>query len=158
MNDLKIIVTACGCPGGSTLIRMLKNNGERRVVIVGTDMDNEAIGSFLTDKFYRVPPGWSKEYIPNMLDLVEKEKPDVLFPESTLPIVATVIIGGISFLLYGLFLISNSAIHFPETSFFLMMETSASHSFANDFKTLIEVSKSLMDKPTISPESEIPNS
>jgi carbamoyl-phosphate synthase large subunit len=86
MNDLKIIVTACGCPGGSTLIRMLKNNGERRVVIVGTDMDNEAIGGFLTDKFYRVPPGWSKEYVPHMLDLVEKEKPDVLFPESSLEV------------------------------------------------------------------------
>lgn len=83
MSPLKILLTACGCPGASTLIRMLKNNGERNVHIIGTDMDTEAIGRFFTDDFYQVPPGKSDEYIPTMLDIVEKEKPDVLFPQST---------------------------------------------------------------------------
>ncbi len=46
MNKIKILLTACGCPGASTLIRMLKNNGERPVEIIGTDMDKEAIGRF----------------------------------------------------------------------------------------------------------------
>lgn len=83
MQPLKILLTACGCPGASTLIRMLKNNGERPVTIIGTDMDDEAIGRFFTDDFYQVPPGKSDEYIPKMLEIVEKEKPDVLFPQST---------------------------------------------------------------------------
>jgi len=83
MRDLKIVLTACGCPGASTLIRMLKNNGERKIEIIGTDMDEEAVGRFLADKFYKVPPGGSKEYIPRMLEIVEKERPDVVFPESS---------------------------------------------------------------------------
>jgi carbamoyl-phosphate synthase large subunit len=83
MRDLRILLTACGCPGASTLIRMLKNNGERKIEIIGTDMDEEAIGRFLTEKFYKVPPGESPKYIPKMLEIVEKEKPDVVFPESS---------------------------------------------------------------------------
>ena len=83
MKDLKLVLTACGCPGASTLIKMLKNNGERKIEIIGTDMDEEAVGRFLTDKFYTVPPGNSKEYIPKMLEIVEKEEPDIVFPESS---------------------------------------------------------------------------
>lgn len=83
MKSLKIILTGVGCPGASTLIRMLRENGERKFFVVGVDMDEEASGRFLVDKFYRVPPGRSKEFIPFMLDLVEKEKPDILFPELT---------------------------------------------------------------------------
>jgi carbamoyl-phosphate synthase large subunit len=83
MRSLKVLLTACGCPGASTLIRMLKNNGERKIEIIGTDMDKEAVGKFLADRFYKVPPGESKKYIPTMLEIVEKEEPDVLFPESS---------------------------------------------------------------------------
>ncbi|MCW3990000.1 MAG: ATP-grasp domain-containing protein [Candidatus Bathyarchaeota archaeon] len=83
MRPLKLILTACGCPGASTLIRMLKQNGEREVKIIGTDMSLEAVGRYLCDGFYKVPSGTSPEYIPAMMDLVEKEKPDLIFPESS---------------------------------------------------------------------------
>jgi carbamoyl-phosphate synthase large subunit len=83
MKDLRIVLTACGCPGASTLIKMLKNNGERKIEIIGTDMDEEAVGRFLADKFYRVPSGKSKEYLPKMLEIVKKERPDIVFPESS---------------------------------------------------------------------------
>jgi carbamoyl-phosphate synthase large subunit len=83
VKDLKIVLTACGCPGASTLIRMLKNNAERSIEIIGTDIDPEAIGKFFADKFYQVPPGISTEYIPSMLEIVEKERPNIVFPESS---------------------------------------------------------------------------
>ncbi len=83
MRPLRIIVTACGCPGASTLIRMLKKNGERDIEIIGTDMDNEAIGRFLTDRFYQVPAGTTDAFVPAMLELCEREQPDILFPESS---------------------------------------------------------------------------
>jgi len=83
MRNLKIILTACGCPGASTLIKMLKDNREREIEIVGVDMDDQAIGRFWVDKFYRVPSADSDGYILKMLDLVKKEKPDILFPESS---------------------------------------------------------------------------
>jgi len=83
MKKLKILLTACGCPSGSTLIRKFRDNGERQAEIVGTDMSSESIGRFWTDKFYQVPPADSDEYIPLMLEIAKKEKPDVLFPESS---------------------------------------------------------------------------
>jgi carbamoyl-phosphate synthase large subunit len=84
LNPIKILVTACGCPGASTLLRMLRNNGERNVTLIGVDMDPDAVGRFMTDTFYIVPPAATEEtYVSRMLEIVEKEQPDVLFPESS---------------------------------------------------------------------------
>lgn len=81
MKPIKVLLTACGCPGASTLIHHLKNNGERKIQIIGTDMDPEAVGRFLTDGFYIVPEGSHENYIPTMLDIVKQESPDVLLSE-----------------------------------------------------------------------------
>jgi len=83
MKPIKVLLTACGCPGASTLIRMLKENGEREVEIIGVDADDQAIGRFLADRFFRVPLASSPEYIPHMLELVGQVQPDVLLPESS---------------------------------------------------------------------------
>jgi len=83
MDKMKVLLTACGAPGAATLIRMLKNNGEREVEIIGTDMDSQPIGRFLCDNFYQIPAGDHPDFIPALLDIVEKEKPDVLLPESS---------------------------------------------------------------------------
>jgi len=83
MKKLKIILTACGCPGASTLIKYLKNNGEREIEIIGTDMDEQAIGRFLCDKFYKVSEGTSDQFIEELLAIAEKEKVDLLFTESS---------------------------------------------------------------------------
>lgn len=82
-DKLKIILTACGCPGAATLIRMLQSVPDREITIVGTDMDDEAVGRFLVDEFYTVPHGQSDEYIDAMTEVVERENPDLIFPEST---------------------------------------------------------------------------
>lgn len=86
MKELTVVVTASGCPGASTFIRMLKNNGERRIKIIATDMDKEAIGRFVSDKFYQTPSANSSDYIPKMLEITEKERPDILFPESSMQV------------------------------------------------------------------------
>jgi carbamoyl-phosphate synthase large subunit len=83
LKPLKILLTACGCPGASTLIRMLKNVGERKIKIIGTDMDKEAVGRFFCDNFYTVPSGSSGEYIPEIFRILKREKPDIIFPESS---------------------------------------------------------------------------
>ncbi len=83
MRPLKIILTACGCPGASTLIRKLYQVEEREIEIIGVDMDDEAVGRFLCDDFHQVPPGRSGEYIPAIKELISEVEPDVLFPESS---------------------------------------------------------------------------
>jgi len=83
MKKIKMILTASGCPGASTFIKEVKNNGEREIEIVGVDMDPEAIGKFLCDKFYVVPAADDPQYIPKIKELIKKEKPDVFFPASS---------------------------------------------------------------------------
>jgi len=65
------------------MIKALKNNGEREIEVVGTDMRPEAGGRFFADRFYTVPPGHSPEFIPRLIEIVEREHPDVLFPQSS---------------------------------------------------------------------------
>ena len=83
LPPLKLVLTAVGCPGASTLIRMLKANGEREIVIHGVDMRPDAIGRFLCDGFGLVPSGGSPEYVPALLDVVRRERPNVLLVQSS---------------------------------------------------------------------------
>lgn len=83
LPKLRVLLTAVGCPGGMTMIHALKNNGERELELIGTDMRSEASGRFLSDRFYTVPAGHSPEFIPRLIEVVEREQPNVLFPQST---------------------------------------------------------------------------
>ncbi|MDA9312905.1 ATP-grasp domain-containing protein [Vicingaceae bacterium] len=80
MDSIKVIVTACGCPGASTFIYWLKNKViERDIYIIGTDMSVEPIGRFIADKFEQIPSADDDDYIPSVKDLISKEKPDIFF-------------------------------------------------------------------------------
>ena len=83
LPPLKLVLTAVGCPGASTLIRMLKANGEREISVHGVDMRADAIGRFLCDGFDLVPAGASPGYIPALAAVVEKVRPDLLFVQSS---------------------------------------------------------------------------
>lgn len=83
MKKIKILLTATGAPGCSTLIRKLRDNGERDTEIIAADMKNEVIGAAWGDRFYKLPPADDAAYIQKLMSIVEKEKPDVLFPVSS---------------------------------------------------------------------------
>ena len=83
LRPLSIVLTAVGCPGASTLIRMLKANGERDIRIHGVDMRPDAIGRFMCDSFSLVPAGSSPDYIPALATVVEQVCPDLLFVQSS---------------------------------------------------------------------------
>ncbi|MFX0210771.1 MAG: ATP-grasp domain-containing protein [Candidatus Hodarchaeota archaeon] len=82
-KSLKILLTSVGCPGAPAMIRRLKNNGEREITFVGIDMNPYATGFNMVDHPYIVPPANDKDYIPSLLAVIEKEQPDVLFPQSS---------------------------------------------------------------------------
>lgn len=86
LRKIKILLTATGAPGCSTLIRELRNNGEREIEIIATDSSAEVIGSFWADRFYTVPPADNHEYIPSMENIIRKERPDVFFPVSSVEV------------------------------------------------------------------------
>jgi carbamoyl-phosphate synthase large subunit len=78
-----VLLSASGSPGSARLIRALHENGERSVRIVGTDMNENAIGRFLCDAFHVVPAGSDPAYAEAILGLVEQEGVDVVLPQSS---------------------------------------------------------------------------
>lgn len=83
MRVLTILVTASGAPGTAALLRALRENGEREVRLVGTDMSERAIGRHLCDAFHRVPPGSDPEFADTMLEVCRREGVDVVLPQSS---------------------------------------------------------------------------
>jgi carbamoyl-phosphate synthase large subunit len=83
LSPLKLVLTACGCPGAATLIRMLRENGEREVTIFGVDVRGDAVGRFLCDDFQTVPRGQAPDYIAALREIVARERPDVVFVQSS---------------------------------------------------------------------------
>ena len=84
MINIRILVTAAGAPGTSTLIKQLIHPEEYAVNTVIAVDSNECVGGrFIADKFYRVPPVSDEEgYIDNLLQIIIKEDIGVLFPVS----------------------------------------------------------------------------
>jgi carbamoyl-phosphate synthase large subunit len=83
VNDLTILVTASGSPGTAALLRALRENGERRVRLVGTDMAELAVGRHLCDAFHVVPPGSDPAFADTLISICEREGIDTVLPQST---------------------------------------------------------------------------
>jgi carbamoyl-phosphate synthase large subunit len=80
---LTVLVSACGAPGTAALVRALRENGERPVRLVGTDMSERAVGRHLCDTFHAVPPGSDPGFADAMLDVCRSEGVEVVLPQSS---------------------------------------------------------------------------
>jgi carbamoyl-phosphate synthase large subunit len=78
-----VLVSASGAPGTAALLRALRENGERRVRLVGTDMSERSIGRHLCDSFHVVPPGSGSGFADAMVDVCRREAVDVVLPQSS---------------------------------------------------------------------------
>jgi carbamoyl-phosphate synthase large subunit len=75
---MKIVITACGLsPVGINTVLSLKEKAER---IVGVDISNDNIGTYLYDSFYKVPLAVDNNYIPTILNICQIEKIDTIIP------------------------------------------------------------------------------
>jgi carbamoyl-phosphate synthase large subunit len=83
VKSLTILVSASGAPGTAALLRGLRDNGEREVRLVGTDMSERAIGRHLADAFHSVPPGSDPSFADAIREVVELERVDVVLPQSS---------------------------------------------------------------------------
>ncbi len=83
MKDLTVLVTASGSPGTAALVRALRENGERRVRVVGTDMAELAVGRHVCDAFHVVPPGDDPEFADAVAEVAEREGVDAVVPQSS---------------------------------------------------------------------------
>ena len=73
MRPLTVLLTASGVPGCPALIRALRENGEREVRLVGTDMSDLAIGRHFCDAFHVVPPGTDPGFPDALVEICGRE-------------------------------------------------------------------------------------
>ena len=83
MTDITVLVSASGAPGTAALLRALRENGERTVRLIGTDMSPQAIGRHLTDAFHVVPAGSDPGFADAMLEVAHAEGVDAILPQSS---------------------------------------------------------------------------
>jgi carbamoyl-phosphate synthase large subunit len=83
VRDVTVLVSACGAPGTAALLRALRENGERTVRLVGTDMSERAVGRLLCDAFRLVPPGSDPGFAEAVLEVCAAEGVDVVLPQSS---------------------------------------------------------------------------
>ncbi len=78
-----ILVTASGAPGAARLLRALRENGERDVRLVGTDMSEQAVGRHLCDAFHVVPRGSDPAFADTVLEIARREGASAVLPQSS---------------------------------------------------------------------------
>jgi carbamoyl-phosphate synthase large subunit len=83
VKPITVMVTASGAPGTAALLRALRENGEREVRLVGTDMGERAVGRHLCDSFHVVPAGADPAFPDAMLDVATRERVDAILPQSS---------------------------------------------------------------------------
>ena len=83
LRPATVLVSASGAPGTAALLRALRENGERDVRLVGTDMSERSVGRHLCDAFHLVPAGSDPGFPDAILGIVEQEGVDVVLPQSS---------------------------------------------------------------------------
>ena len=80
MREVTVLITACGnvyMPGTTASI---KNNGERKIRLIGADMNHDDTILQMVDQYYQVPRGGDPNYAKAILDICVKEHVDVIIP------------------------------------------------------------------------------
>jgi carbamoyl-phosphate synthase large subunit len=83
VRDLTVLLTASGVPGSAALVRALRENGERQIRIVGTDMSDQAIGRHFADSFHVTPAGTDPGFVDALVEIVDREGADAVLPQSS---------------------------------------------------------------------------
>jgi carbamoyl-phosphate synthase large subunit len=83
VKPITIVVTASGAPGTAALLRALRENGEREVRLVGTDMSDRSVGRHLCDSFHLVPAGSDPGFPDTVCAIADREGADAILPQSS---------------------------------------------------------------------------
>lgn len=79
LRPLTVLIPSIHRPTHPSLVKCLRNNGERELHIVGVDMEPEGIGLKIADVFFQVPPRKDPAYLDAILDICKREGVDVYY-------------------------------------------------------------------------------
>lgn len=81
---ITVLITGGGAPGIAGTLYALRNNPDHKPVrVVACDMREDAVGKYLADVFYVVPPGKDPNFVSALLDIAEREHVSVILPQVT---------------------------------------------------------------------------
>ncbi len=82
---MKILLTAAGYQGAYNLVKFLEKKGFQ---VIGTDVNPNTAARFYCSKCYQVAEGTAKGFMPDLMKILVKEKPDVIIPGSSRDVLA----------------------------------------------------------------------
>lgn len=91
LKDITVLMSASSSPSMPGMIKCLRNNGERKIKVVGIDMASDPSAKFMVDVFYQVPAANDPKFSDIVLDICKKEKVDVYFPNVSAEVEAVVV-------------------------------------------------------------------
>ena len=80
LKEITVLITAAGnvfMPGTTACI---KQNGERKIRLIGADMNDDKTMLEMVDAYYTVPRGDDLEYVDVLLNICRKEQVDIVLP------------------------------------------------------------------------------
>ena len=80
MRSVKVLRTASGSPSAPGGYMALKCNGEREIIIIGTDMKADPTIRQYVDVLYQVPAVNDPHYVDALLNICKKESVDIVMP------------------------------------------------------------------------------
>jgi carbamoyl-phosphate synthase large subunit len=81
MDKKTVLVTGIGGNVGQGIIRNIRKT-EYPILVVGSNIENFSAGNHLCDIFYRVPYACEEDYIPAIMDIIKREKIDLIIPST----------------------------------------------------------------------------
>lgn len=78
-KEITVLITGAGAPGAPSIIQSLRII-DRKIKIIGVDMDKNAVGFTMIDEHHLICPANYKNFINNVLKIAKKEKVDVIIP------------------------------------------------------------------------------
>lgn len=83
-SALTVLLTGVGAPGTRGTLYALRRNPECRPVrVIGVDINPEAVGRYLVDKFYVAPQPEASDYVEQLGAICEREAVCVILPQTT---------------------------------------------------------------------------
>jgi carbamoyl-phosphate synthase large subunit len=80
MTSKKVLITSAGVATAVNVINSLKKSKIYKCEIVACDMNKNAVGLYLADRYYLTPSTKDRLFFSNILDIIKKEKIDFIFP------------------------------------------------------------------------------
>ena len=79
-DDLTVMITAAGNQYMLGLTRCFRENGERRIRLIGADSIEDPTILQMMDAVYKVPAATASDYADSLMEICKKEKVDILVP------------------------------------------------------------------------------